>query len=93
VRVLRGLYGNLTALGAHLGCHDLLSLLLAVPAEIAAVERGRSFAKEVDKKFAKFPKAVRLARLDSAPASAGAGSDAQCALDPLQPDIARPTST
>lgn len=60
VRVLQGLYGGLISLGAHRDNGDLEEVIGALRGELRPVERGRDFAKEVERRRRRLPLAVRL---------------------------------
>ena len=59
IRVLRGVYGGLVSLGAHLREVDLERVLKVLTDELEAVRRGRSFSDEVRRRWKRFPRAVR----------------------------------
>lgn len=59
LRLMRVVYGGLVTLGAHLHAEDLSAVLNALPKELEAVRRGRSFSAEVRRRWKRFPRAVR----------------------------------
>jgi len=62
IRVLQGLYGGLISLGAYGDCGDLDAVIRSLLGELRPVERGRDFAKEVERRRRRLPIAVRMRR-------------------------------
>jgi hypothetical protein len=58
-RVLQGVYGGLLSIGAYRDCRDLSAVIDGLRAELRSVERGRDFAKEVERRRRRLPRAVR----------------------------------
>ena len=92
-RIRRLLYGCLTSLGALDGIRELPVMLGLLPKEVGELALQKSFAGEVERKHRKHSRWARERNVHSAPASAGAGRDVQCAPDPLQTNTAPRTST
>ena len=81
LRVLRVLYGALVSLGAHLDVRDLEATLAALPSELQAVARGRDYAAQVERRWARLPRIVRervRRPVDSSRVSAGAWKENPC---------------
>lgn len=83
LRVLRAIFGYLSSLGAMEDERDLGGLLRSLPKALAAVERGRLFSAEVERKRRRLPRGIR-STVDSGAASAGPGKEAPWAPDPSQ---------
>lgn len=93
-KVARLLYGCLVSVGAFEGIGELAAVLGLVGREVAAIAVRKDFGKETRKRRRKWSRSARSAAVDSAAASAGAGSEeVPCAPEHSQPDTAARTST